>query len=332
MKYFLLLCFLLAFSISKLPTESDYSSLSEDSCTAAESKDQCLNIELDEEDSQCCYMNGSFDGQEQKVCSSFMSPFPITELSNIMKTSQFKPFTKEVLGYMKYSSSSTIPSIPEGKAQLTCKEGTIDIDIGGDEYSEDDIKILKSENYCLNYTMSTFMQVAKTPDCKNAKLLQSSKDARIECGDLALNFEYGGSKINMKTCMLFSFDMFSKITLSAQYKELLNQYIKENMGAIDKFSIELSDSKGRKFIFNSEKGIIIDDNNNIDEDKKDNTDNKNNSTDNINNSTDNINNSTDNINNSTDDKNNNPDDKIASNYSSVLNISKYFLIISLFLF
>jgi len=98
--------------------------------------------------------------------------------------------------------------------------------------------------------------------------------------DLAANFKYGGSEVNMKTYMLFSFDMFSKITLSAQYKELLNQYIKENMGNTDKVSIELSDSKGRKFTFDSEKGIIIDDNNYIDEDQKDNknkcTDDKNN--------------------------------------------------------
>jgi len=93
-----------------------------------------------------------------------MSPFPKKKLSNIIKTSQFKTFTKEVLGYLKYSSSSLIQPIPEGKSQLTCKEVTINADIGGDKYSEDDIKILKSENYCLNYTMSTFMQEAKTPD------------------------------------------------------------------------------------------------------------------------------------------------------------------------
>lgn len=286
MKYTLLLCFLLAFAISKLPTEYD-NFLNEVSCQA-ESKDQCVAIKLESQDEQCCYINGVANNQTTQKCSSFPNPFPIIEFSNIMKTPQFKPLTKEVLGYLQYSSPLPIPITSfEGKGQLTCQEGTLDLDIGGDKYSDDDIKVLQSENYCLNYTVSTFMQEGRTADCKNAKLLQSSKDAGIECGDLAVNFKVGGSEVNMKTCILFSYEMFSKITLSDHYKELINEYIKENMGNTDKVSIELSDSKGRKFTFDSEKGIIIDDNN------------------------------------SRGDEN---------NYNNSLNISKYFLLLILFLF
>ena len=89
---------------------------------------------------------------------------------------------------------------------------------------------MKSEDYCLNYTVSPFIKKDKTFDFKNGKLLQSSKEVGIECEDLSINIKFGTNEKNFKTCILFSYDMFSKINipdeLKGMYKRILKNMLK----------------------------------------------------------------------------------------------------------
>ena len=120
------------------------------------------------------------------------------------------------------------------------------MDIGGDKYTEEEIKILKSEDYCLNYTVSPFIKKGKTFDCKNGKLLQSSKEVGIECEDLSINIKFGTNEKNFKTCILFSYDMFSKINIPDELKGIVQKNIKKYAQGAEKVIFELSDSKGHK--------------------------------------------------------------------------------------
>ena len=267
MKYILLLCFLIVFVNSKLPTESFNSLLEKENssdednlkCFAGSvSKDICVDIKLDGQNNQCCYLDASFQNETQKACYPF--PKNIGDYTNVINTKQFKPLTKEVYGYIKYSfpKEVPIPDIPEVKAQVICKDGIkLDVDIGGDEYTEDEIKILKSEDHCLNYTVSAFIQKEKTFDCKNGKLLPSSKDAGIECGELSVSIKVGTNETNFKTCMLFSYDMFSKISIPDEYKGEIQKKIKEFAQGADKVTVELSDSNGHKVTYDTDTGKII---------------------------------------------------------------------------
>ena len=297
MKFALLLCFLIAFVNSKFPTQS-FNSLLENSsdednlkCIAAsESKDICVDVKLDNQNNQCCYLDAAFLNQTQKVC--YPLPKNIGDFTKIINFKQFKPLTKEVFGFIKYSFPEALPiaDIPDVKAQVICKDGIeLDVDIGGDEYkyTQDEIKILKSEDYCLNYTMSAITQKDqkfKKFDCKNGKLLPSSKEAGIECGDLSVSFKVGTNETNLKTCLLFSYDMFSNIKIPDEYKGEIQKKMKEMFEDEGKVTIELSDSKGRKVTFDSDTGEIISNPNN------------------------------------------------PNNHSSILNISKYLFLLTLFLF
>lgn len=51
---------------------------------------------------------------------------------------------------------------------------------------------MKSENHCLNYTVSAFMNKDQeiNYDCQKGLLLQSSKNAGIECGNLDITVKY----------------------------------------------------------------------------------------------------------------------------------------------
>ena len=109
MKYFLLLCFLLALVDSKVPNQPFISFLKnslsadeEDPCEqASESKDVCLAKTLDNQNTQCCYIKMD---NEENSCQP--TPKPLSQISNIIKTKQFKPFVKEIYGFSKYGKLS----------------------------------------------------------------------------------------------------------------------------------------------------------------------------------------------------------------------------------
>ena len=269
MKYFLLLCFLLALVDSKVPNQPFISFLKnslsadeEDPCEqASESKDVCLAKTLDNQNTQCCYIKMD---NEENSCQP--SPKPLSQISNIIKTKQFKPFVKEIYGFSKYGMGNDKKmEIPEVNAQVNCQDEDLNVHFGGDTYTEDEIKILQSPDHCLNYTISSILSYFKGEqkeyDCKKGQILQSSKDADIECGTLTAHIKMGAQETNVKTCIIFSYDMFSKITIPSQYSQLITEGIKEKFGG--KITVELSDSKGRMVSFDSETGQIVSNNGSI---------------------------------------------------------------------
>jgi hypothetical protein len=260
---------LLALVDSKVPNQPFISFLKnslsadeEDPCEqASESKDVCLAKTLDNQNTQCCYIKMD---NEENSCQP--SPKPLSQISNIIKTKQFKPFVKEIYGFSKYGMGNEKKmEIPEVNAQVSCQDEELNVNFGGDKYTEDEIKILQSPDHCLNYTLSTFLNFYKGEqkeyDCTKGQLLQSSKDADIECGTLTAHIKMGAQETNVKTCIIFSYDMFSKITIPSQYSQLITEGIKEKFGG--KITVELSDSKGRMVSFDSETGQIVSNNGSI---------------------------------------------------------------------
>ena len=254
MKYFLTIFFLLALVNSKEPNQSlfsflENSSLTEtDPCKTQTTKDQCLAQTLTDKNKQCCFIQNN---KQTETCES--SPNPLSDIANIVNSPQFKPLAREIAGYAKYSSSEKPIDIKSESTHVVCSDGELDINIGDEKYSDDDIKILTSADHCLNYTMSSIMNIIspqpqKEYDCTKGQLLQTSKDAGIECGTLTAKMNMNGMEMNLKTCMIFSYDMFSKINMPPMFNEQLKQ---------QKVVLELSDSKGRKVTYDSETGKIV---------------------------------------------------------------------------
>jgi len=269
MKYFLLLCFLLALANSKVPKESfvsfldnSFSAEEQDPCQlASESKDVCLAKTLDDQNTQCCYIKMD---KESEVCKS--SPKPLPDISNIVNSPQFKPFVKEFYGFSQYGMTSERKmDFPEMNAQVNCQDGDLNLSIGGDKFTEDEIKILQSPDHCLNYTFSSISNIMggeqKEYDCTKGQLLQSSKDAGIECGTLNAKIKMGATETNLKTCVIFSYDMFSKINIPPMLNQKITEGIKERFGG--KITIEMSDTKGRKVSYDSDTGKIVSNNGGI---------------------------------------------------------------------
>lgn len=263
MKYALLLCVLIAFVNSKLPKlgiksflESIKSDYDEDqngpSCRGVESKDACTAISLTNKGEQCCWETNRAGDEPKSSCDTF--PKPSKDLQDLVNNKQFSPLYKEFAGFFGEisSSSNKIDSIVE------CSDGDLEYKLDT-EFTEDEKKILESENHCLNYTMSSFEDMTKTFDCQQGELLQSSKDAGIECGDLAITIKNGGIEGTIKTCMVFPFNLLSKVKIPELLKDNLKIMMMNNPWLPlneSQFTLELSDSKGNKIKYDSETGEI----------------------------------------------------------------------------
>ena len=261
MKYALLLCVLIAFSNSKLPKlgiksflESIKSEEDEVGCIDSKSKDTCSTISLTYKGQQCCWFTDRSKSEPKSSCDNF--PKPSKEFQDIVNSKQFNPLFKELYGFLGEISSIKIDSIVE------CSDGDFEYKLDT-EFTEDEKKILESENHCLNYTMSSFEDMTKTFDCQKGELLQSSKDAGIECGNLAITLKGGATEATFKTCMPFPYELLSKAKVPEMLKETLKEMLKDMISEnpdipfqVSQFNLELSDSKGHKIKFDSETSEI----------------------------------------------------------------------------
>ncbi len=321
MKYALLLCVLIAFVNSKLPKlgiksflESIKSDYDEDqngpSCRGVESKDACTAISLTDEVDQCCWVTDRSESEPKSVCGNL--PKPIKDYKDLLNNKQLNSLHKEIFGFLEKElgemSSINLDAIVE------CSDGDFEykLDI---KLTDDEKKIFESENHCLNYTMQTFKDLSKTFDCSKGELLQSSKDAGIECGDLAITLKNGGTESTIKTCMVFPFNLFSKVKMQETLKDNLKR-IMTNIPWIplgeSQFTLELSDSKGNKIKYDSETDEITSEGDGGSDDHGDVTPEGDGGSD--------------------DHKEVTPDGGSKTDNSIILNSSKYLFLLSLFLF
>ena len=263
-KYILLFCCLIALTHSKLPKNSfqsfleSFSSVNEieDPCYKEEDKDKCVVIPTKDTSTQCCYINlvnrfddGDYKGNEE--CVLFLKP--TTGLANIQKAKQFQPLLREIGGFTKYRGEL----LPPLSLFLHCNDGDFSVSNLNEIYNSDEIKTFTSGKHCLNDTASIFENEAQQEsfiDCKDRELLKSAKDADIECGNLDFTMINGIKTKKLKTCIPFAYDMFSKLEMP----EFLNTVIKEAIQDehYEKVIVELSDSKGRKIMYDSDTGKI----------------------------------------------------------------------------
>ena len=270
MKYILFFCCLIALTHSKLPKNSFRSFLEsfssddniEDPCHWVEDKDMCLKTITPYKSSQCCYFKSFIDDgngnyEELEHCTLFVNP--IKGLDNIKKSEQFKPLLREIGGFMKYNDPNQKFFPPPFSLNLHCEDGDLDVSDLNEKYADDEIETFTSGYHCLNDTISIFKEEPPQQSsyaCKDRKLLKPSQDAGIECGNLDFTIKQGFKHITIKTCIPFAYDIFSKLEMP----EFLNTLIKEAIqdGHYEKVIVELSDSKGRKIMYDSETGKIVD--------------------------------------------------------------------------
>lgn len=215
-------------------------------------KNECQAVKLTSNNNQCCLTTTVTSKETEEQCTIF--PSPAKSVAEMVKTKEYGAYSKEFTGFVLYSLNKDTEDEKEKleeikmKNTISCKDAEVNINIGYEEYSEEEKNIFKSEDYCLNYyieDMSTGFQGKH--DCKNGKVLDSSKSMGFECGNMEIKVKIQGQSQKFKTCFLYSYEFYSKYS-----SELLNQQFSEifnfNYEGIDSYTITFSDSNGENRI------------------------------------------------------------------------------------
>jgi len=220
-------------------------------CSNAEI-DNCLSTRLSSENSMCCLVEktGILDEAKQTTKGCFFSTLDsIIEVESYY-TKAFSAASKEIRGIGEIKDE-----FPE-KMLIYCKDRTILYDV---ELSEDDKKILHSEDSCLCFYYKFCDGETLTKDsCKNKKLTKSSIDAGLECAYFTMINKISGETSNF--CFLLNSDIFTTKKLNFFIEDHLtsNKYIKVK---------EIFASNGGIIKFNGENTEIIEGSNQSNEEK-----------------------------------------------------------------
>ena len=258
------------FSIAKTIFSEDEEE-DKDPCHAGSDAKSCKAITRDLFPStQCCYMKGELIGVEDmsvSMCEQMIKPF--APLSDLIKSPKFFPFAREMLGFAMYGPPNELHDFEQyigvkGKADIDCADSHITVNAGIDKYTEQDLLILADSDHCLYDIYQKYENISNNfpynpplstqpIKCSEKKLLQTSIDAGLECGSwtITLNMKKVQVPIYFSSCMVFEYDLFSNIKISKEFVSFMESLLEMVDGT---FVVEITDSKGNSFTFDSETG------------------------------------------------------------------------------
>ena len=216
-------------------------------CSKINNQDTCISTSLQLQNQQCCFIEG-------KGCLNITNSY-----FDIFSNSKLKAIQKEIKGFdytLKDNFSSDI-NIINGK----CKEGNINWSLEEQTYSEDDKKLLKSDDYCLNYHNKVIQSqtIITKENCLNAKIMSSSEKEGVECAFYEITIITDGiGEKTIKTCHLLNPDIIDSSLIDEGTKEIFKTIVTE-LSAVKRYSsykMDIYTSEGDSIRYDSSKNEL----------------------------------------------------------------------------
>ncbi len=243
--------------------EDHYSDLME--CIAQDTN-SCSSVSLKTKDLECCYANVH---NNQQYISNIETCVPIYSnyLSNDMKKS-VEAMAREEFGVIEYFSGSGINSIGSFTTLYKCKKKSMNFTFGGYTYTNSEIEILKSENNCFRlfyYSIGDVLGINKKDivknDCLNAKILDTTKQANINCGFSEFTILWSDdTNTDFNSCYYLPKIAIKSKQLDSQTESFLNEmnnYVSLREKKTSKsYKVKITDSDGNVLIYDSATGSV----------------------------------------------------------------------------
>ena len=270
MKYIILLSLVISFSNLKKPTVpkfnlksllekrlKSFSSFEDDKekCYEYENEDTCIAANsLNNKNFQCCYVAEERNYGTDTLCDIY--PKQLENYLNLIKSKEFNAMAKEYIGVQVYGKAGDIYESEDTrlkkfqeKDEIICKDNEFTLSLGYDEYTDYEKETLNSYEACSYYYFDTFVNHNfGTPNCKAGKLLQSSKDAGLECGNMEVKVKINGKSRTIKSCVLYSYDFYKNFTNADFFKYLVEDILDEDTNDYEQYIWTFSDRNGMKKI------------------------------------------------------------------------------------
>ena len=231
-------------------------------CMEHEDTNTCPSVKMESGIYQCCKVSSTTFSLSRSICSLWM----IQEVTD-EQIKDIEESIKEIYAFIGAYSGYGMPSMT---VNYNCAQKSFNIKYEKGTYSENEMSIIKDENYCLRlyydglYDLGFSLEFTNKKrtiskeDCKNAKTLPNSKNT---CAYASFNFILDdNTNQKISTCLYIS-----KLSLETQN---LDNYMKSQFdnlatatfgdGAnVDSFEVDILDKDGKSFKYDSETGVII---------------------------------------------------------------------------
>lgn len=234
------------------------------SCTDHKDTSTCSSVQMISNVYQCCKASMSMYGYLFTLCS----PWIIQDISD-EQIKDLEESMKESYGFLKYAVGLTTPSFT---IEYNCPKKTYSIHLEPGTYSEEEINILKDDNYCMKlyYTglyelgvvssrIVTERKEIKREDCMNAKTLPNTKNT---CAFASFNFKLDDDTYQkISTCLYISKTTLDTKNLDDFLKQEFQNMASSSFGddqTVESFEVEIADKDGKTLKYDSKSGALID--------------------------------------------------------------------------
>ena len=226
----------------------------------------CSSISLKTKNLECCLVTidfySGYDIGDTKSCAPIYSNY----LTDDMKES-VEALAKEEFGVIQYWDQVSY-SISKFTTTYKCKDKSATFTFGGYDYTSSEIEILKSDNNCFRlfyYSVGDVIGLNRKNivknDCMNAKILDSTKKAKISCGFSEFTILWSDdTNTDFNSCFYLPKAAIKAKQLDSQTESFLNQmerYVSTRENKASKsYKVKITDGDGNVLIYDSATGTV----------------------------------------------------------------------------
>lgn len=218
-------------------------------------------------DYQCCVENNHMEIQgmdpiDGEQCSSLIKPVSIAQ--QFMNTKKGKASFNENILYLVVKDEES-PKPFTRKMVYDCNDGNVEINLNIDinALPQEDKTLLKSNEYCLKYSVEGNIGIQPTREqCLSFKLIKSSRDLKLICGyfEFQLKLE-DGTVSNYNYCNIFDRDIYYYKKLSwmehSYFDQIVFSEIEKSKKQVVDYTVRFTGDKDRTMIYFSSNNTAI---------------------------------------------------------------------------
>ena len=209
--------------------------------------DEDYNSDDDEDSDACAPVHSDFfsDGVKESIEALIREEFGVARYW-------------EVLGYIDYKFTT----------KYECKDKSVSLVFGGQNYTNSEIEILKADNNCYKlyyHSIGDYYGIEKKSivknDCMNAKILDSTKNAKISCGYSEFTIIWSDdTKTEFKSCFYLTQIAIKAKQLDSETLKNLNKiqiyFSSQERKIVKSYKVKITDGDGNVLNYDSATGTV----------------------------------------------------------------------------
>jgi len=226
-------------------------------CMENKNINNCTNVKMTSGVYQCCKVRTISYYTDYTFCSVQVTP--ISLFKEQMEDKTTKALFKEIFGYSLYNVDYNVDqNYLKMKMDYNCKDGNATYLFGYDTYTNEEIKVLKSDNHCLRFIYNDYLYNSSTSkeNCFNSDLTQSSLNVGLTCGYFEFTIIYSDkTRDNIQTCNIFNKELIDYGKLDEKTKESFETVVNSNKNSSKimlSYTVDFSDKNGNKLFYDSQ--------------------------------------------------------------------------------